>query len=186
MQAGKAQRIYYMQRLDTVSAGAATINHRQDHDMLKPYTDAVAAAAKAKSCGFNGLQNDLDRIKQQVDQARSMWVRSTSSARIDKSFSDSSKKSKDVTRGPDPSAAAILHFMEPTPVDCLTNVEEIKASYAYQLNGKPHFAFSMAFQVLCTIKARASASGIAPCQRQFDEMKTMGSSALRALAFDDL
>ncbi|KAJ7439948.1 RNA dependent RNA polymerase-domain-containing protein [Mycena latifolia] len=60
-------------------------------------------------------------------------------------------------------------------------VEELKASYAYSL--KEEFGFTVAFQTLCFIKARAT-GGLAPNCRHFDELKTISGAASRATLDD--
>lgn len=66
----------------------------------------------------------------------------------------------------------------------MTEVEEIKASYAY--SRKEEFGFEVAFVTLCTIKARAMRGGIAPSCRTFDELKTISNSAARATQDDEV
>ncbi|KAJ7469578.1 RNA dependent RNA polymerase-domain-containing protein [Mycena latifolia] len=61
-------------------------------------------------------------------------------------------------------------------------VEELKASYAYSL--KEGFGFTVAFQTLCFIKARAT-GGLAPNCRHFDELKTISGAASRATLDDE-
>ena len=63
------------------------------------------------------------------------------------------------------------------------DVEQVKASYAYQ--ELPKFAFSVAFRELCHIKALASSDGIVPSIRIFDEGRTFSASFLRSLALCD-
>lgn len=64
----------------------------------------------------------------------------------------------------------------------LGDVPEIRASFAYKLHGtdNPTFAFSMAFEVLCVIKARALGGSIV--DRELAELMAIPKVAVRTLS----
>lgn len=123
--------------------------------------------------------DELDLIRKHVDLANITFKKA-----ISKKDQDSPSKSKKgfqiKSDQEDLTLKAAREYAEPIENILLTrNVEEVKASYAYRLN--INFAFSVAFNELCLIKARASPEGIAPSLRIFDEGKSFTPSFLRTL-----
>jgi RNA-dependent RNA polymerase len=101
-----------------------------------------------------------------------------------KIFSTSSKKNSGSTqkRTVD-SLRREFHSGPDAPyLSLLGDVPEIRASYAYRLcgAGNTSFAFAMAFEVLCNIKARESGGTI--LNREFVELMAIPKIAVRTLS----
>ncbi|KAG6830093.1 hypothetical protein H0H92_002266 [Tricholoma furcatifolium] len=155
-----------------------------DQDLLRPYN---LAASRAEQTNLDIslrqiLQAELKQIRDFVDAVYLDYTTMMSRLRKD---TESSKKpaSKSKEHGKADALKAPIHELYNRPVKdviFLQNVEELKASYAYQY--KPWFAFEVAFSTLCTLKAKASSSGLAPITRSFDEAKSIPSVYVRAVA----
>ncbi|KAF9011305.1 RNA dependent RNA polymerase-domain-containing protein [Cyathus striatus] len=141
-----------------------------DKDIKKPYDTFMELARSALDVHkFKGFYNEFDLIKQRVKAA------------FEFSCNSVKKKVKQSKKSDDFMVAAAREFnAEIHGITLITNVKELKASYAYQLSRS--FAFTVAFNELCAIKARCSPGGMVASCRIYDELKTISSSSLRALA----
>ncbi|KAH0591532.1 hypothetical protein J132_00225 [Termitomyces sp. J132] len=159
-----------------------------DKVLLQPYNLAAGRALKLcdqlENPGHLTLCEELESIRGCVDKAHEAY-KSVMTKLAQESESASSKKkttsrSKKMQRKLDPLAHVYeLYNCQVEDVFFFQNVDEIKASYAYQL--KPRFAFDVTFRELCTMKTKASLYGIAPTIRSFDEAKTIPSTYVRAV-----
>ncbi|KAJ6541584.1 RNA dependent RNA polymerase-domain-containing protein [Mycena capillaripes] len=147
----------------------------KDADLLKPHKAATKKsqiAAEWSKLYRSELEAIERRIKDIYEEYRKVYAL------------DADQKAK---RGPIVLSAQ-EKFVEPIPNIQLMDaevVEQVKASYAYSLSTSEEFGFTVAFNTLCNMKARA-AGGIAPNCRVFDELKTISASASRATMVDDL
>lgn len=162
-----------------------------DFDLLEPYNDAQnrldTSTLPPEIRQF--AQLELRRITDHVDAAHTKWVQACKIKDKDQSSAWGSstsapkkgKKSRIQQEKDDLMLAAAAFFSKPVPGVVLTsNVEQIKASYAYQKNA--NFGFSVAFKGLCDIKAEASAGGRAPIVRLMDEVKSISSACRKLFA----
>ena len=159
-----------------------------DVDLLKPLREMEKCAQEASRQGWEGMKDQLQKVKNHVDFAEEKWLLGLK-ATYEKRDSQSQeswgggKKKFGAKRSDQDDLAleAARMYAESIPDVFLPQdlVEGVKASYAFQR--RPTFAFSVAFRDLCLIKARASPGGCAPSSRVFDEGKTISSSFLRAM-----
>ncbi|KAG6864804.1 hypothetical protein C0991_007027 [Blastosporella zonata] len=157
---------------------------QEDKVLLHPYEFANEWALKSSDDFANPWRmlmfNDLTQIKKVVDDARRVYKEVVSRLRNDSASPVKKPPPKSKSGKPDPKARVYTLYNIPVEgVKIFPNVEEIKASYAYKLD--PGFAFTVAFNRLCNIKANASTHGIAPCSRPFDEAKNIPSAYVRAI-----
>lgn len=152
----------------------------KDADLKRPYTIAAEHALRVyQSSKSRILTDEMARIRDPVDNAYQAYCNALDQANREEAKRFSKKKPK--KKGSDPMLlAAHLYAEEVTEVILIQNVKEIKASYAYHCS--PAFAFSVAFQDLCLIKAQAAPGGVAPSIRSFDEAKSIPSTYTRAMA----
>ena len=155
----------------------------EDKDLSLPYDTAIDYAHKASDRGVDIFSKEIKFIRDHVDAAHKMWRKAVSKSAQESPTTpttNTKRKSSKKTDGDDLSLASARAYAQPLEDICLTpNLEEVKASYAYKISRS--FGFSVAFQELCRIKARASPGGHAPNLRIFDEAKSFSSSFLRAL-----
>jgi hypothetical protein len=164
----------------------------RDRDLCKPYQLATDYALKAyQELKITAFTNEMSRIRKHVEEA----FRSFQEAMGRASFNSQAKQASPTKRSraarkkkksdqEDVTLACARAYAEPVEGILLTrDVEQVKASYAYQLSQK--FAFAVAFRELCHIKALASPGGIVPSIRIFDEGRTFSASFLRSLALCD-
>jgi len=157
-----------------------TMSERRDPDLLRPIEDAERTAATADEAGIKLYSSNLKDIHDHVETFHKKWI-----TIIDASKSTSSPRSRsppDKPKANDPWDMLAREFAKPPVFRCLTLLqpEEIKlivASCAYRKSHK--FAFSAAFYMLCTIKARAL--GFVPFTTQFAESMTVSGAVARAL-----
>jgi hypothetical protein len=157
---------------------------RPDHDLSSPYDAAANHANEVfRVTNKSDWANELALIRKHVDLAQKAWTKATAKnlkAAEHPSPSTSKKSSRIKSDQEDLTLNAARQYADPIKDILLTrNVEEVKASFAYRSNR--NFAFSVAFNQLCVIKARASSEGIAPSLRSFDEGKSLTASFLRTL-----
>lgn len=154
-----------------------------DKDLKHPYEAFVNYCLDSISHGVKVFNSEIERIRDHVNAAYDIWLLAMSKIMNEQGFPNAAPgaKSKSMSkRNDNASWAAAQAYAQPIADIRLTpNVEEVKASYAYKRS--PNFAFSVAFEELCCIKARASPGGRAPNLRIFDEAKTFSSSFMRAL-----
>ena len=153
---------------------------RPDKALLAPYDEWASFVNKVFDVGIPQFSEQLRLIRDHVGEAHKKYLNACGKT----SKEGSSKKKKKRRQEPkDTMLAASIKFAEEVQdVDLIPkmNIGEVKASYAYKLS--PSFAFAVAFNDLCTIKARASRGGIAPSTRAFDEAKTVSATYLRTVA----
>lgn len=178
-QAGRAKGRDLLDRYEKLEAKGS-----DDRDLKHPYDTSVDYCLKASSRGVKVFDAEIRLIRAHVDAAKEIWTVAVSKSMRKQELTTPSAKSKrkpfKKDKQDDASWAAARAYAQPIADICLTpNVEEVKASFAYTLNH--NFAFSVAFEELCRIKARASPGGHAPNLRIFDEAKNFSSSFLRVL-----
>ncbi|GLB43650.1 putative RNA-dependent RNA polymerase [Lyophyllum shimeji] len=171
--------------------GSPSSRDVKDGDLIQPYETINDHALRYYENHTNEhrrlLTDELVRIRAVVEVARDAYSDALSrlgaaKEKADQSGSPTKKTSKKKSqREADPFLRASKLFDQDVPdVFLIQNIREIKASYAYTLY--PPFAFSVAFRDLCVIKAQASAGGIAPIIRSFDQAKTIPSTYIKAVA----
>jgi RNA-dependent RNA polymerase len=149
-----------------------------DCDLLGPYQKIKGKISEMellpgvylKELGRNA-STELRRIESHVEDMKAEW------ANIFRTASKTTQTAKvvDLRRkfesGPD-----VPHLTH------LGDIPEIRASYAYRRYGadKPSFAFSMAFDMLCKIKARES--GGTTLSHEFGDLMTIPKVAVRTLS----
>lgn len=158
---------------------AKCCSNRADPVLVKPYDDATEFANRVfGETRMTFFTDDLSKIRRHVDQAYEKWAQACgrSKSKLKKSPSSSGNG------GDNPSLEAAKFFASSVDgIIATSNVDEIKASYAYRKWPDSPFAFQVAFGQLCEIKARAAKGGIAPCIREIDEMKTIVGSCVKAV-----
>jgi len=173
-------------------------NHR-DKVVREPYdfwnTLAMEPSLRPKAAGKKGHQGvetdeqdvqkdsiddryrELQIIREHVNSAWTLWDEHRWDSNLRK---ERKKKDSKVKYSQDGMALCARKFAEtPKGIKFIraTEVEKIKASYAYIVD--LNFAFTVAFQTICTIKAEASGT-IAPVLRIFDESRVPSSKYLTA------
>ena len=159
----------------------------EDDDLLKPLYEMDAFVQEVLRQGWNGMKEQLEKIKRHVDSAEEKWLDSIKPSyetqESQPSRAGGKKKKFGAKRSDQDDLALEAARMYAAPIPDvflpLELLEGVKASYAFKK--RPTFAFSVAFQDLCLIKAKASPGGCAPSSRLFDEGKTISSSFLRAM-----
>ena len=173
LRAGKNEGEKLLQEYDEIGQGV----DRPDKDLKAPYNNCADFVNKAYENGFPIFSEQLGLVRKHVEKAQEAYKKACGKSK-ERSPQKKPKRRQDQK---DPMVNASRMFAEEVEkVNLIPNIKEVKASYAYHL--APKFAFAMAFQDLCLIKARASPSGIAPSTRSFDEAKTVSSKYLRAVA----
>lgn len=155
--------------------------HR-DNDVLLPYNHWSKIALEMYTLhNDNTYSVDLSKIRKHVDRVFELYEQTRDENRDKKDYEartnkagNSGHRQVDVMFNV---AQKFAETIESVKFIRRAEVEKIKASYAYVVN--PRFAFTVAFQTLCTVKAEASGS-IAPTIRIFDESRTSSQSYLRA------
>lgn len=150
-----------------------------DSDLEAPYNTAAAHALEVFTVTKKkDFTDELALIRKHVDHAKKSF--DTATFRKEHQPSPKSKRGLQIKSDQDVTLKAAQEYADPIKnILLIRNVEEVKASYACMLN--INFAFSVAFNQLCLIKAVAASEGIAPSRRIFDEGKTFNPSFLRAL-----
>lgn len=155
-----------------------TARFEADRDLLSPYQKIMVKLSEFESLPGGHLnelarraRTELRTIEAHVEDMKKEWPRIFRNA----PKSAQNRKLADLRRkfesGPD-----VPHLSH------LGDASEIRASCAYQRCrvDNPRFAFSMAFDVLCKIKARES-RGTTLC-REFAELVTVPKIAVRTLS----
>ena len=153
-----------------------------DADLKAPYEVAVSHALKVfELTKSKDLTDEMSLIRKHVKLAMETYSKATATHNHQEQSPIKSKKGFRIKSDQEDLALkAAREYAEPIEnILLIRNMEEVKASYAYRLN--INFAFSVAFNQLCLIKACASREGMAPCLRIFDEGKTFTPSFMRTL-----
>lgn len=153
-----------------------------DADLKAPYEAAASHANEVFDLTKSkDLTDEMSLIRKHVNSAKETYCRATAAHNHQEQSPTKSKKGFRIKSDQEDLALkAAREYAEPIENILLTrNVEEVKASYAYQIS--INFAFSVAFTQLCLIKACASREGIAPCLRIFDEGKSFTPLFMRTL-----
>ncbi|KAG6860856.1 hypothetical protein C0995_006720 [Termitomyces sp. Mi166 len=157
----------------------------EDKILLRPYNSAADRAnelyRQSSIPGHSTLCDELKRIRECVDEARVEHIKVLGKLVAESESPTKKKPKKTQQRKPDPMARVYeLYDRQVKDIVFFQNVDEIKASYAYQCNSR--FGFEVAFRELCVMKAKASSDGIAPTVRSFDEAKVIPSNYIRVVA----
>lgn len=166
---GEKQYKEYLNRFYKISPAGIEERETRDAQLLKPYDDALRIAKTAASGNFSVILTELEMVKAHVVQAKDKWGMAVRQKDNEKLLLEISS-----------------FYADHPSTTLIPNIEEVKASYAYHLcNGRPYFAFSIAFVDICAIKARASPSGDAPSLKRFDQVKSISAAAVRVLTMAD-
>jgi len=136
----------------------------EDKDLCKPWSEAKAKAAQAKVHGIDGFSANLEDIEAHVNEAFMGYQRAVAIGANRSAAESSSSGSRDhydkVARNfaDFPKFRDFVFYSD-------DDVQILKASLA--CTKSMSFGFSVAFNTLCTIKARAQAGGHATMVQQF-------------------
>ena len=177
--AGTAKGQELVQRYDEKKARVP-----QDKELLLAYNFASKYALDAHAQQITIFHEELDKIRAHVKAAYQIFLASCKEYRDKKSQQSPAKAGKKGKQN-DIMIPCARAYAEPIQgkIILTRDLEQVKASYAYQLS-EP-FAFSVAFNELCHMKATAASGGHAPTIRIFDEAKTLSSAFLKALSRSD-
>ncbi|CAA7264868.1 unnamed protein product [Cyclocybe aegerita] len=147
-----------------------------DKDLLKPY-DVISAFSLHKVDGkTSDYWHELNRIRDHVKIAENTWLDACKNNQ--ESPAKGGKRNKKAEKE-EMMLEASRRYADPIDgIKLIPNVEQVKASYAYTV--RRNFAFSVAFNELCHIKALASPGGQIPTLRMFAEAQGFNSSYMRA------
>jgi hypothetical protein len=153
-----------------------------DHDLLGPHQRIDQKLSEMVSLlGGDGnklileARRELGMIENHVDKIKSEWAKGFPQGRKKKSGS-TQKEGIAELRGRFASGPDVPHL------SLLGDIPAIRASFAYKLcrANKPTFAFSMAFEDICRIKAQESDGVI--LDRELAELMTIPKTAVRTLS----
>lgn len=158
-----------------------------DKALLEPYETASKYALDTfdtnKVVG-QVFVDELKRIREHVKKAQDEFLQSANPNTPTSTPSKKAKKFKSNRNKADQDEkmlAAAQKYAEPLEGIILTrDLDSVMASYAYT-TARPAFAFTVAFQQICTIKAKSCKGGLAPSTREFDEARKISASFLRVL-----
>lgn len=149
----------------------------QDPDLLRPWTDA-------KKTGVAAIERELDLIEAHVKSCKTRWSLTgggrasnfTTESHAQRKKKEKQKLVQDLQEKfrQKPDGVVLLPLMGSGTVDIL------KASLAYSMSET--FAFSMAFKLLCRIKAESH--GMVAVTREFSESMSIPSSIARLLTME--
>ncbi|KAI0829054.1 RNA dependent RNA polymerase-domain-containing protein [Trametes gibbosa] len=178
LQEGERMRDFHLHRYDQFIQ-TTQYSARSDQELLRPYTTASALP------DLSQVKSDLTRIRTHVEEHITKWQKT---ARASKSTPRTPSRrgktrggrsapvegrnkwrelKKSFATGPDIASDSLLAT--------LGDLEALKASCAYALN--PKFAWSVAFQALCRIKA--TSQGSIALTGTFADSMSISSSAVR-------
>jgi hypothetical protein len=154
-----------------------------DHHLLAPHQRIVQKLSETESLlggdGNNQLileaRRELGMIENHVDKIKSEWSKGFPPSRKNKSGSAQKQRIAELRErfvsGPDVSHLSLLG-----------DIPAIRASYAYKQcrANKPNFAFSMALEDICCIKAQELDGTI--LDRELAELMTITKTAVRTLS----
>lgn len=192
MAAGKRMRDAQLVRYDGLLQAASFGYKEQDPELLEPY-QKVQELMDDPDFRDDPKYQDFGRIKAHIDDHIRRWQRitsesklnpmtpskraSASSSKASRAGSTSSAKSKrEKYEALARSFAAGPEIAKNSPF-MLVDIELLKASWAYA--EKPNFAWKVAFQALCRIKASTRAP--VAFTSEFGELMSMSSTAGRVL-----
>ncbi|KAK7695210.1 hypothetical protein QCA50_002400 [Cerrena zonata] len=169
-------------RQDVMANKLKTENFPKDPNLLRPWTDAMKVT-------YDAVKQELKLIQAHVDSCREDWPKvwhSEQGSNHDSSDKNVQKKEKQNHQRrlqnlrekfrQVPDGIVMLPLLGPGIVDIL------KASYAYTLRDSEPFAFSMAFKLLCRIKAESQ--GMVAVTREFSESMSIPGSIARILTLE--
>ena len=173
---GNKLRESFLYEYNNLNGKPGAAKFEADHDLLSPYRKVKEKLSEIESLpGLNKLAQEaraeLRAIERHVEDMKSEWPRI---------FRTSSKSAQNRMK------VDFLRKFESGPdvphLSHLGDIPEIRASYAYRHLGgtNPRFAFFVAFDVLCQIKARESKGTI--LRREFAELVTVPKIAVRTLS----
>ncbi|KAF5368535.1 hypothetical protein D9758_002237 [Tetrapyrgos nigripes] len=172
----------------------------QDQVLLKPFNDAkarcetfVTSLRSGFDQGIRALyQEELCLITSHVDKAYTLFKsdidkHNNAACLFDEQISVKPQKvthkektsNQNYMRQVQVKYTQPLSSVSPTTSFLISNLEEVKASYAYSLSET--FGFCVAYRDLCKIKATASPGGLIPTTARFDEFKIIPGHHMRAL-----
>lgn len=168
----------FLREYTNLSGQPGAARFEADRDLLGPYQKIMGKLSRIESLTYpNELareaRTELRTIEAHVENMKSEWARifrtSPTSAR-DRMLDNLRRKFES---GPDSDVRYLSHFGD---------IPEIRASCAYRQCSAdiPRFAFSMAFDVLCKIKAQES--GGTTLSREFADLVTVPKIAVRTLS----
>jgi len=149
-----------------------------DHHLLGPHQRIVKKLSEMESLlGADGnkfilkARRELGEIENHVDEVKSEWPQAFVSRRKDMQNQAIADLRRKFVSGPD-----VPHL------SLLGDIPAIRASYAYKQcrANKPTFAFSMAFEDICRIKAQESGGTV--LDRELAELMTIPKTAVRTLS----
>ena len=172
--AGQAKGDELLQQYDNIES-------RDDlADLKKPWDEALRRAKKFDKT-YKGVacQAEMQKISEHVDEVFQEWRDEVGKAGRARAKEDKTRQTKRQRRE-DPMLKVVSKFHQKLDIENIFDDAEIlKASYACIKSIT--FAFSMTFNLICQIKAKASPHGCAPCTRIFDEMKSIARFSMRSL-----
>lgn len=151
-----------------------------DRHLLGPYEQISMKLSKMETQVHANdfveeARKELRKLKDHVEDTKSQWAKCFSTPSEKKSESTQKRTVDDLRQrfhsGPDAPHLSLLG-----------DIPEIRASYAYMLcgAGNANFAFRMAFEDLCSIKAQES--GGTMLNREFVELMAIPKIAVRTLS----
>ena len=162
------------------SQSGAAKSTTADHHLQAPYKQIIVKLSKMEflpqvhvNTFVQEARKELRTLEKHVADVRSQWP----------GLNDVKKKSESTRKHMVDDLRRKFHSERDAPhLSLLGDVREIRASYAYQLCGAGNatFAFAMAFEVLCNIKARESGGTI--LDREFAELMAIPKIAVRTLS----
>jgi RNA-dependent RNA polymerase len=168
----------FLRDYENLSSQPGAARFEADRDLLEPYQKILGKLSQIESAPgvyLNELareaRKELRTIEVHVGNMKTEWARifrTTSMSARDRMLDNLRRKFES---GPD-----VPHLSH------LGDIPEIRASCAYRQCSAdiPRFAFSMAFDVLCKIKAKESRGAI--LSREFAELVTVPKIAVRTLS----
>ena len=170
------------------------------NDLLKQYDEIVKTSYKldkdltrpweeSSELDYSVIKEELERIKSHVDECNrewgSMWRRVFASNNFQAESSKAQQEAK--RKAENGQKTALARQFASGPPDCpiltvMGMVDTLRASYAYKKSHK--FAWAFAFQALCKIKAEKS--GTKAFTKEFAQMMTLPSAAVRVMSQDGM
>jgi RNA-dependent RNA polymerase len=168
----------FLREYENLSGQPGAPRFEADRDLLGPYQKVMEKLSEMESLPgvyLNELareaRTELRKIEAHVQCVKTEWARIFGTAPMSAKNRMLANLQQKFESGPD-----VPHL------SYLGDISEIRASCAYLRCGadNPRFAFSMAFDVLCKIKARESRG--TTLSREFAELVTVPKIAVRTLS----
>jgi len=161
---------------------------KSDQDLLRPYHRILEKLSEMRSLPGAKVDDfvakargDLEAVVKHVDAMKSEWPKAS---RPSKERERAQKKGVRSSQSNRINALQRTFASEPevSYLALLGDVPEVRASYAYSLcaPNNPNFAFAMASDELCNIKARER--GGTTLDRKFTELMSIPKSTVRTLS----